>query len=132
MDDRRILAELEQRLQRDDPELARLMDALNRQFPDQQKNTDTSDDDSGRRFDWRWKAAIACVVVAVLGLLLTSIFTATPSTGDDHEPPNSRLPAVSAHTQRRAPGSGSSRRAKPARQGRGTTERPTGEPHART
>ncbi|MFJ8533582.1 DUF3040 domain-containing protein [Streptomyces sp. NPDC093591] len=133
MDDRRILAEMERHLSRDDPELAALMDALNHQFPDQRKDIEGCDDASGRRFDWRWKAGIAFVIVAVVGLLLTAILTAPSRPADDnHGPPNGRLPAVTGHSQRRSPGPGASRGAAPARQGRRNPEPPKGEPHART
>ncbi|MER7741968.1 hypothetical protein ABTX34_27265, partial [Streptomyces sp. NPDC096538] len=111
MDDRHILAEMERRLSQEDPELAALMDALNQQFLHEDEDSegwvDDRVDDSGRRFDWRWKAGIACTVIAVLGLLLTAILTATPPSADDKQgPPNSRLPATSVHSQRRAAGCG--------------------------
>ncbi|MGR3939596.1 DUF3040 domain-containing protein [Streptomyces sp. BRA346] len=111
MDDRHILAEMERRLSQEDPELAALIDALNQQFLHEDEDSEGWVDDSGRRFDWRWKTGIACAVVAVLGLLLTAILTATPPSADDKQgPPNGRLPAISVHSQRRAAGHGGASR----------------------
>ncbi|MER5214867.1 hypothetical protein ABT063_31035 [Streptomyces sp. NPDC002838] len=134
MDDRHILAEMERRLSQEDPELAALIDALNQQFLHEDEDEDSEGwvDDSGRRFDWRWKTGIACAVIAVLGLLLTAILTATPPSADDKQgPPNSRLPATSVHSQRRAAGYGESRRTRPTRLPRPSTELPGGGPDAR-
>lgn len=132
MDDRHILAEMERRLSQEDPELAALMDALNQQFLREDEDSEECVDDSGRRFDWRWKTGIACAVIAVLGLLLTAILTATPPSSDDKQgPPNSRLPATSVHSQRRAAGCGGSRRTRPTRLPRPSTELPGGGPDAR-
>lgn len=134
MDDRHILAEMERRLSQEDPELAALIDALNQQFLHEDEDEDSEGwvDDSGRRFDWRWKTGIACAVIAVLGLLLTAILTVTPPSADDKQgPPNSRLPATSAHSQRRAAGYGGSRRTRPTRLPRPSTELPGGGPDAR-
>lgn len=135
MDDRHILAEMERRLSQEDPELAALIDALNQQFlhedEDEDEDSEECVDDSGRRFDWRWKTGIACAVIAVLGLLLTAILTATPSADDKQGPPNSRLPATSVHSQRRAAGYGGSRRTRPTRLPRQSTELPGGGPDAR-
>lgn len=133
MDDRHILAEMERRLSQEDPELAALIDALNQQFLHEDEDEDSEGwvDDSGRRFDWRWKTGIACAVIAVLGLLLTAILTATPPSADDKQgPPNSRLPAASVHSQRRAAGYGGSRRTRPTRLPRPSTEVPGGGPDA--
>jgi hypothetical protein len=134
MDDRHILAEMERRLSQEDPELAALIDALNQQFLHEDEDEDSEGwvDDSGRRFDWRWKTGIACAAIAVLGLLLTAILTATPPSADDKQgPPSSRLPATSVHSQRRAAGYGGSRRTRPTRLPRPSTELPGGGPDAR-
>ncbi|WP_409468624.1 DUF3040 domain-containing protein [Streptomyces sp. HC307] len=131
MDDRRILAEMERHLSRDDPELVSLMDALNYQFPEEQQDADSRNDGGGRH-DWRWKACIAFALVLVVGLILTLVLSGPPSAVDNHGPPNSRVPAVSVHTQRRGPCPGARHRATPAQQGRRTTELPRGEPHACT
>jgi hypothetical protein len=99
MDDRRILAEIERRLARDDPELASLMDALNHQFPHDQDDADERND--GERRDWRVKAAVALAILAVVGMILTAIFTKPPPADDNHGPPNGPAAAVSTRTQRR-------------------------------
>ncbi|MEU1849364.1 hypothetical protein ABZ499_08805 [Streptomyces sp. NPDC019990] len=132
MDDRHIIAEMERRLSQEDPELAALIDALNQQFLHEDEDSEGWVDDSGRRFDWRWKTGIACAVIAVLALLLTAIFTATPPSADDKQkPPNGRLPATSVHSQRRAAGYGGSRRTRPTGLPRPSTEPPGGGPDAR-
>ncbi|MBV7697802.1 DUF3040 domain-containing protein [Streptomyces sp. TRM70350] len=98
MDDRRILAEMERHLSRDDPELVALMDALNEQFPDDEDDSDSRDDEQ-EPHDWGWKAIVAFAVVLVAGLILTAIFNRAPSTDDNQGPPNSRAQVVSVHTQ---------------------------------
>lgn len=100
MDDRRILAEIERRLARDDPDLTSLMDALNHQFPGAQDDADERNGDGERR-DWRVKAAAALAILAVVGMILTAIFNKPPSAEDNHVPPNGLPPAVSIHTQHR-------------------------------
>ncbi|MBT2528317.1 DUF3040 domain-containing protein [Streptomyces sp. ISL-99] len=100
MDDRRILAEMERRLARDDPDLASLMDALNGQFP---TGPDDGPNDDGDRHDWRWKTAVVFAIVAVVAMILTAILTRPPSPDDNKGPPNGLAPAVSVLTQRRAP-----------------------------
>ncbi|WP_051338659.1 DUF3040 domain-containing protein [Streptomyces flavidovirens] len=105
MDDRRILAEIERRLARDDPELTSLMDALNCQFPGAQDEADERNSD-GERGDWRVKAAVALAILAVVGMILTAIFTRPPSAEDNHVPPNGLAPAVSIYTQHRGLRSG--------------------------
>ncbi|GAB2865330.1 hypothetical protein GCM10027074_35870 [Streptomyces deserti] len=94
MDDRRILAEMERRLARDDPELVALMDALNLQFPDGDEHTESRSDDGGPH-DWRWKAMVVFALVLVVGLILTAVFSRSPSTDGNHGPPNGRAPVVS-------------------------------------
>ncbi|MFI2347105.1 DUF3040 domain-containing protein [Streptomyces sp. NPDC019443] len=98
MDDRRIFAEIERRLARDDPALASLLDALNQQFIE-----DDSDGvhDEHRRRDWRWVTAVVLVVVALLAMILTAVFAAPPPTEGDKGRLDGRVPAVSVHTQRR-------------------------------
>ncbi|WP_192583662.1 DUF3040 domain-containing protein [Streptomyces albicerus] len=108
MDDRRILAEIERRLARDDPELASRMDALNHQFPDDQhdagRNDGAADDDGGGgRQGLRRKAITALLILALAGMILTAMFTKPPPADDNHGPPNGPNPAVSVHTQRRGP-----------------------------
>jgi anti-sigma-K factor RskA len=100
MDDRRVLAEIERRLARDDPELVTLMDALNHQFPDGDEHTDSRSHD-GEQHDWRWKAIVAFALVLVVGLILTAVFSRSSSTDGNHGPPNSRAPVVSVHVQGR-------------------------------
>lgn len=99
MDDRRILAEIERRLARDDPELTSLMDALNHQFPGAQDEADEPNSDGERR-DWRVKAAVVLAILAVVGMILTAIFSKPPSADDNHVPPNGRLaPAISIQSR---------------------------------
>ncbi|WP_158071179.1 DUF3040 domain-containing protein [Streptomyces sp. CB03234] len=98
MDDRHILAEMERHLARDDPELASVMDALNRQFPENDVG-DRSDDKSPH--DWQWKVAIVFAVVAVLGMILTAVFTRQAPPDDNKGPPNGVTPARSVQIQRR-------------------------------
>jgi hypothetical protein len=101
MDDRRILAEIERRLARDDPELTSLMDALNYQFPDDQDDAHDRDDDVvGGQLSWRWKAVAILAVLALVGLLLAAILTTPPPAQDNREPSKSLAPAGSVHTQR--------------------------------
>ncbi|MFI6012576.1 hypothetical protein ACIBAG_27800 [Streptomyces sp. NPDC051243] len=95
MDDRRVLADMERCLSRDDPDLVTLIDTLNRQFPDNQ-DTDSRNDGGGGGHDWRWKATVAFVVVLVVGLILTLIFSGSPSAEDDPASPNGRAPEVSS------------------------------------
>ncbi|MBC2906166.1 DUF3040 domain-containing protein [Streptomyces cupreus] len=97
MDDRHILAEMERHLSRDDPELVERMDALNHQFPDDENDSGTRNDEQ-QRYDWRWKAIVVFAIVLAAGLILTAIFSRTPSTDDKHAPPYGRAPAVSVHT----------------------------------
>lgn len=113
MDDRRVLAEMERRLAKDDPELVALMDALNHRFPDGDEHTDSRSDDGGRH-DWRWKAIVAFALVLVVGLILTAVLSRSPSTGDNHGPPNSRAPAVSVHARGRGSRLGRAPRRRPA------------------
>lgn len=101
MDDRRILADIERRLARDDPELASLMDALNQQFPE---GCDDGGNDKRERRDWRdWRVVTAVVlaIVALLGLILMGIFAKPTSTEDDHGRPNRIAPNASVQTQHR-------------------------------
>ncbi|MFD1661715.1 DUF3040 domain-containing protein [Streptomyces caeni] len=99
MDDRHILAEMERRLSRDDPELATLLQTLNRQFTDSQDDTGSGHDDSGARFDWRWKAGIALAIVAMTGLLLAALVTASPPADDNHGPLSGHAAAASVADQ---------------------------------
>jgi hypothetical protein len=132
MDDRRILAEMERRLSRDDPELVALMDTLNHQFPDDEEAIRTPNDEQ-KRHDWRWKAMVVFAVVLVLGLVLTAIFNRSPSTDGNHGPPNSRAPAVSVHSQGRVSRPRTRARARAAgRHERRATDSPSEEPHACT
>ncbi|MFI6012623.1 hypothetical protein ACIBAG_28050 [Streptomyces sp. NPDC051243] len=147
MDDGRILAEMERRLARDDPGLTTLIDTLNHQFPDDQEDTDSRGTDSRGtdsrgtdshhdgigRVDWRWKAAMAVAVIAVLGMILTAVFTRSPSPDGNQGPAKSLTPAVSVFTQRR----GTQRRPRPVPalpgRRRPASERPEGrKPHACT
>ncbi|MGP3636976.1 DUF3040 domain-containing protein [Streptomyces sp. 24-1644] len=105
MDDRRVLAEIERRLARDDPELTSLMDALNHQFTHNQDDAGERDGDGERR-DWRVKAAVALAILAVVGMILTAIFTRPPPAEDNHVPPNGLAPAVSMYTQHHGQRSG--------------------------
>ncbi len=100
MDDRCILAEMERRLARDDPEMVSLMDALNSQFP---AGRDDDRNGNGERHDWHWKAAVVLTIVAVVAMILTAILTRPPSPDDNKGPPNGLAPAVSVLTQRRVP-----------------------------
>ncbi|MBZ9643127.1 DUF3040 domain-containing protein [Streptomyces sp. PSKA30] len=103
MDDRRILAEIERSLARDDPELVSLMDALNHQFPREPDDADDHNDNGGRH-DWRRKVIVALLLVALAGLILTALFTKPPPADDNQGPPAQGLaPAVAVHTQRRGP-----------------------------
>ncbi|MGW0393415.1 DUF3040 domain-containing protein [Streptomyces sp. NPDC003042] len=91
MDDRRILAEIEQGLAEEDPRLAALMDELNQQFadgPDRGRHRD-SHESAPRRRDWRVVAGVIFLVVAVLGLFLTAALqgTSQPADVDDRRPP---------------------------------------------
>ncbi|MGW0821112.1 hypothetical protein [Streptomyces sp. NPDC002845] len=112
MDDRRILAEIERRLARDDPELVRLMDAINHQFPDELDDADShshghshsdSDNDSGR-YDLCRRAIVALIIAAMTGLMLAAFF-AEPHPADDNQgpPANGLAPAAAVDTPRRRP-----------------------------
>ncbi|GEC05366.1 hypothetical protein SSP24_30210 [Streptomyces spinoverrucosus] len=102
MDEERVLAQLERRLAQDDPALAATMDALNEQFPDE-PGAQAADSEEQQR-NWRRTAAIACAVVAFLGLFLTAVFNNNPQQADrDPPPPKGVVPGVSEHTQRRSP-----------------------------
>ncbi|MGW0761211.1 DUF3040 domain-containing protein [Streptomyces sp. NPDC002814] len=101
MDDRRILAEMERHLARDDPGLVSLMDALNHQFPHDQDDADGRDDDAARH-SRRRKAAVAFLIIALAGLILTAILTSSPA-DDTPRPPKSLAVAASVHTRRRGP-----------------------------
>ncbi|MEU7278499.1 DUF3040 domain-containing protein [Streptomyces sp. NPDC045431] len=97
MDDRRILAEMERHLAREDPELASLMDALNHQF------SDGGDEEAGgdkAPHDWHWKLAIVFAVVAVVGMILTAIFSRQAPPDDNKGPPNGITPAHSVQGRR--------------------------------
>ncbi|OAH09872.1 CBS domain-containing protein [Streptomyces jeddahensis] len=98
MDDRHILAEIERRLARDDPELASRIDTLNRQFP---QDSEGDHNDTGKRRDWRVVTAVVLTIVALLGLLLTAILGAPPRDDDNQNPPGRLPPSVSEHTQHR-------------------------------
>lgn len=98
MDDRRILAEMERHLARDDPELASLMDALNHQFPE---DGHENENDNKASHKWYGKVAIVLAVVAVVGMLLTAILSGQTSPDDNKSPPNGVTPAHSLHMQRR-------------------------------
>ncbi|WP_149827308.1 DUF3040 domain-containing protein [Streptomyces tailanensis] len=103
MDDRRILAEIERSLARDDPELVSMMDALNHQFPHEPDDADGHNDNGGRP-DWRRKVVVALLLVALAGLILTALFAKPPPADDNQGPPAKGLaPAVAVHTQRRGP-----------------------------
>lgn len=102
MDDRRILAEIERRLTRDDPELVSLMHALNDQFPQDQDDVDDRIDGSAQH-SWRWKAVMACVILALAGMILTAILNSSPADDDVPRPPRSLASAASVHTRRGSP-----------------------------
>ncbi|MBT2367276.1 DUF3040 domain-containing protein [Streptomyces sp. ISL-10] len=132
MDDRRILAEMERHLSRDDPELVSLMDALNGQFPDDQEYTDRCNDGGGGH-DWRWKACVVFALVVVVSLILTLAFSGSPSAEDDHGPPHGRVPGVSVHSRRQSSRSRDDPEPMPTRPGRRVTDLPgRWKPHACT
>lgn len=100
MDDRRILAEIERCLTRDDPELVSLMDTLNHQFPHEPADAD----DHGGGHGLRRKVIVALLIVALAGLILTAILAKPSPSGDNQGPPAKGLAsAVTVHTQRRGP-----------------------------
>lgn len=101
MDDRRILAEIECHLTRDDPELVSLMDALNDQFPHGQDDADDRIDD-GVRHSRRRKAVVAFLIIALAGMILTAILTSSPA-DDTPRPPKSLASATSVQPRRRSP-----------------------------
>lgn len=132
MDDRRILADMERRLSKDDPELIALMNSRNSQFPNDEA-ADEGVDDSDKQFDWRWKTITAFLIVALVGLILTAAFAKPSSTDDHHGPPDRGLATISVHTQRRAAGPGAtSPTTTPAQRRRRATELSKGEAHAGT
>lgn len=90
MDGRHILAEIEHRLTRDDLGLVSLMDALNDQFPHDQDDADDRVDD-GARHSWRRKAVVACLILALAGMILTAILTSPPADA----PPTAQEPRCS-------------------------------------
>ncbi|MET9803566.1 DUF3040 domain-containing protein [Streptomyces sp. NPDC006368] len=98
MDDRHILAEMERHLAREDPELASLMDTLNHQFPD---SSDEGRGGNKAQHDWHGKLAIVFALVAVVGMILTAIFSRQAPPDDNNGPPNGITPAHSVHVQRR-------------------------------
>ncbi|MGW6906708.1 CBS domain-containing protein [Streptomyces sp. NPDC054940] len=100
MDDRRILAEIERCLARDDPELVSLTDTLNHQFPHEPADAD----DHGGGHGLRRKVIVALLIVALAGLILTAILAKPSPSGDNQGPPAKSLaPAVTVHTPRRGP-----------------------------
>jgi hypothetical protein len=105
MDEAGILAQLERRLARDDPELAATMNALNQQFPDDPE-AESSDghEEEGKRRNWRRTAATVFAIIALLGLFLTAVLNTEPRQADKDPGPTSGLvPGVSVHSQRRSP-----------------------------
>ncbi|MFE5944731.1 DUF3040 domain-containing protein [Streptomyces sp. NPDC056480] len=82
-DDRRVLAEIERRLARDDPELCTLLATLIRQFPpgpeEPRPDGPRPAARTGRRRLRRRPAVILFALIAVLGLILTAILTAPSS-----------------------------------------------------
>lgn len=148
MDDRRILAEIEDGLSRDDPELTSLIDTLNQQFPDKEggsesgisdsHNTDSQDsggngidrgDDDIGRVDWRWRVGVALAIIGVLGMILTALFGRSPWPDDDQVPRRSLAAAVAVHAQRRGSCPGAPIGSKPGRRRAGTDRRPRGRAH---
>ncbi|MCH0540773.1 DUF3040 domain-containing protein [Streptomyces sp. MUM 203J] len=103
MDEDRLLAEIERSLAREDPALDERMAALARQFTGSPSGSGTDGGDRtggdagrparrergrrGRRRDWRKVVAVAALVVAVLGMVLTALFTRPAGTPTDQVPP---------------------------------------------
>lgn len=108
MDEDRLLAEIERSLAREDPALDERMAALARQFTESPSGSGAETDDGtssrgeegrpartqrakrdrrGRRRDWRKVVAVAAIVVAVLGMVLTALFTRPAGTPTDQVPP---------------------------------------------
>ncbi|MFF5923253.1 DUF3040 domain-containing protein [Streptomyces flavochromogenes] len=86
-DDRRVLAEMEQRLARDDPELFALFATLIQRFPPVPEETRPAAR-KGRRRLRRKPAVILFALIAVLGLILTALLSApsSPPSGEDTPP----------------------------------------------
>ncbi|MCB8905478.1 MULTISPECIES: DUF3040 domain-containing protein [unclassified Streptomyces] len=86
-DDRRVLAEIERRLARDDPELFALFATLIQQFPPVPEEPRPAARTERRRMR-RKPAVILFALIAVLGLLLTALLSApsSPPPGEDSQP----------------------------------------------
>ncbi|MEU6760495.1 DUF3040 domain-containing protein [Streptomyces sp. NPDC046685] len=132
MDDRRVLAEIERRLTREDPGLASLMAIRNEPIPGDQEDAGAGvRHDVGGHHGRRRKLAVAFAVVAILGLLLTAVLSERPAAYEDRGRLNGPAPAVSVQSRRRghrprtAPGQRCAGRGTP------TVKLPRGERHAR-
>jgi hypothetical protein len=114
MDEGRILAKIERRLTRDDPQLAARMDTLNQQFPevpeaheihDTRETRDTHHGDDGERDrerrNWRKMTAVVLVIVALVGLILTAAFAERQAQTKPATPNGLAPSAVSLRVQRR-------------------------------
>ncbi|MET7755846.1 DUF3040 domain-containing protein [Streptomyces sp. NPDC005389] len=91
-DDRRVLAEIERRLARDDPDLVALFATLIQQFPPVPEEPRPAARTERRRRLRRKPAVILFVLIAVLGLILTALLSApsSPSPGEDAPPSGTR------------------------------------------
>ncbi|NNJ05330.1 DUF3040 domain-containing protein [Streptomyces sp. PKU-MA01144] len=106
-DDGRILAHLERRLARDDPDLAAIMDALNRQFTDEPRqqaadgpetDPETGPGDAEKRRNRRMTAVTVLAITAILGLFLTALLNGSPQRADP-DPGTPRGPGTGVPTQ---------------------------------
>ncbi|GAA2531768.1 MULTISPECIES: hypothetical protein [Streptomyces] len=113
MDEEHAFARIERRLAREDPELARRIDAINSQFtgPAGERATDRADGrltdraageeragrpaDDGDERSWTAVIAVVLVTVTVLGLLLTAILSSPGGEQEPLQPHGPAPPAVS-------------------------------------
>ncbi|MCX5230821.1 DUF3040 domain-containing protein [Streptomyces sp. NPDC006553] len=86
-DDRRVLAEIERRLARDDPELVALFATLIQQFPPVPEEPRPAARTERRRLR-RKPALILFALIAVLGLILTALLSAPPSPPPGEDSPS--------------------------------------------
>ncbi|OEJ28491.1 hypothetical protein AR457_32510 [Streptomyces agglomeratus] len=88
----RVLAQIERRLASEDPALAARMSALNEQFQAGRRKEPS-------RWNWRKRTALAVIIIAIVGLILTVVLSASPAE-DPPPPPNGLTLSTIEHVPR--------------------------------